>query len=130
MLERRQAVLTFTLEAVVRHPVSAALWSDAIDSSIAAAAATPLVSAFTAQFPDIALNVTTDLSKYVDTRIDRSYLVNAPYVDIAILQTVHDYPRWKEEGRLLPYKPSTFDDINNAIKDLDGAYVPVNISKI
>ncbi|KAH8798648.1 Fe3+ ABC transporter periplasmic protein [Xylogone sp. PMI_703] len=92
-----------------------------------AAAAAPIIVAFSAKYPEITVNDTTDLSKYVNTVIDRSYIVNKPYVDIAILQTVHDYPRWRDEGRLLKYKPSNFDDINNSIKDANGAYVPVNI---
>ncbi|KAG0648607.1 hypothetical protein D0Z07_5106 [Hyphodiscus hymeniophilus] len=92
-----------------------------------AAAAAPILAAFSKQYPDVVLNATTDLSKYVDTVIDRSYITNNPYVDIAILQTVNDYPRWRDEGRLLKYKPATFDEINNSIKDPNGAYVPVNI---
>jgi ABC-type Fe3+ transport system substrate-binding protein len=50
-------------------------------------------------------------------------------VDIAILQTVQDYTRWNTQDRLLKYKSPTFKDISNELKDLDGAYVPVNVCK-
>jgi ABC-type Fe3+ transport system substrate-binding protein len=45
-----------------------------------------------------------------------------------MLQTVHDFPRWKAEGKLIEYKPPNFEDVNDAIKDRDGAYVPVGFS--
>lgn len=46
-----------------------------------------------------------------------------------MLQTVHDFPRWKSEGKLLEYKPPNFEDVHQAIIDKDGAYVPVGFSK-
>ncbi len=95
----------------------------------AQAAALPLIQAFQGRFPRISINVTAELSKYADSRIDRSYIENKPYVDFAMLQTVHDFPRWKDQGRLLRYKPLNFDDIDPRIKDAHGAFFPVGYSK-
>lgn len=87
-----------------------------------------MLTAFRKQFPDVAINITADLSKYADSRIDRSYIEGKPFIDVALLQTVHDFPRWDKQQRLLHYKPPNFSDINLAIKHIDGAYLPVNYS--
>lgn len=100
-----------------------------LTSRQAQAAATPLLTAFKQSFPKVKINITAELSKYADSKIDRSYIENKPFIDYAMLQTVHDFPRWKAEGKLLEYKPPNFEDVNPAIKDEDGAYVPVGFSK-
>ncbi|KPM46313.1 hypothetical protein AK830_g135 [Neonectria ditissima] len=91
----------------------------------AQAAAEPLINAFQKRFPEVSVNISVQLSKYADSRIDRSYLAESPYVDVAILQTVNDFPRWEKQGLLLHYKPINFDDVNLAIKHIDGAHYPV-----
>lgn len=67
--------------------------------------------------------MTIDASKYVDARIDKAFQSGELYTDVAYLETIQDYPRWKREGRLLNYKPPNFDDVNLAFKDADGGYV-------
>jgi hypothetical protein len=64
-----------------------------------------LKTAFEARFPGMTLNVTVDLSKYHDVNLDRQLATNDVYVDSIILQTLNDYPRWKDEDALLLYKP-------------------------
>ncbi|KIL88325.1 fe3+ abc transporter periplasmic protein [Fusarium avenaceum] len=91
--------------------------------------AQPLLDAFSKQFPGIKVNITVELSKYADSRIDRSYIDGEPFIDYAMLQTVHDFPRWKKEGRLLNYKPINFGDVNASIKDPDGAFFPVSYNQ-
>ncbi|RDW74207.1 hypothetical protein BP5796_07649 [Coleophoma crateriformis] len=81
-----------------------------------------LKTAFEAKFPGMTLNVTVDVSKYHDQRIDEQLATNSLYVDSAILQTLHDYPRWKQEGALLNYQPVGFEQIHPAFKDIDAAY--------
>ncbi|KAM0204170.1 hypothetical protein ACHAPA_007659 [Fusarium lateritium] len=91
--------------------------------------AQPVLDAFSEQFPEIKINITVELSKYADSRIDRSFIDEEPFIDYAMLQTVHDFPRWKKEGRLLYYKPINFGDINPSIKDPDGAFFPVSYNQ-
>lgn len=81
-----------------------------------------LKAAFEKRFPGMTLNSTVDLSKYHDTRLDEQIAANNVYVDSIILQTLHDYPRWKEQGALLEYKPRDFANIKSDFKDPDGAY--------
>ncbi|KAH8800350.1 hypothetical protein F5884DRAFT_810075 [Xylogone sp. PMI_703] len=82
------------------------------------------VAAFTARFPKIKLNLTVDVSKYHDSRVDRQYEISGEDgADVAFLQTLHDFDRWKRTGRLLPYKPPTWNSIYPIIKDPHGAYL-------
>ncbi|KAF2713275.1 periplasmic binding protein-like II [Pleomassaria siparia CBS 279.74] len=84
-------------------------------------------TAFEARFPGMTLNITVDLSKYHDINLDEQLAKKDVYVDSIILQTLHDYPRWKEEGALLNYKPAGWDQIHDEYKDQDGAYTGVYI---
>lgn len=98
-----------------------------VDKILAGAQGVAMQAAWAARFPKIHLNLTVDLSKYHDSRIDRAYWANKETVDIAVLQTLNDFQRWKEEGRLMFYKPPTFADLYSGETDLDGAFLPVNI---
>jgi hypothetical protein len=82
-----------------------------------------LTQAFEKRFPGITLNLTVDLSKYHEVRLDEQLAAGgrSVIVDSVILQTLHDYPRWAQEGALLPYAPKGFDEIDHAFKD-SGAY--------
>jgi hypothetical protein len=80
-----------------------------------------LKSAFEAAFPGLILNITVDLSKYHDGKIDELLVNDDVYVDSVILQTLHDYPRWASEGALLNYAPLGFDQIDPAYKDSTSA---------
>lgn len=88
------------------------------------------IDAWNARFPDIELNLTVDVSKYHDSRVNRQFQrTGSAGADIAVLQTAHDYTRWKKDGRLYPYKPAHWEDIWSDIKDPDGAFLPTSISK-
>lgn len=82
-----------------------------------------LKQGFEARFPNITLNVTVDVSKYHDGKIDQQLAAKNVYVDSVILQTLHDFPRWKKQGALLNYAPTQFDQIYPVFKDADAAYV-------
>lgn len=75
------------------------------------------------RFPDIPLNLTVDLSKFHNGRIDKAFYQGEHSADIAFLQTLQDFPRWKSQNRLLYYKPAEFNDIFNGEKDPDGAWM-------
>ena len=64
---------------------------------------------FEARFAGMTLNLTADLSKYIDGRIDQQLAGKNVYVDTNMLQTLHDFPRWKAEGALLNDKPLGFN---------------------
>ena len=75
------------------------------------------------EFPKVKVNFTVDLSKYHDSRTDLSYLITKKEIyDVAFLQTVHDFPRWKMQGRLLPYKVAPWNSIFPKARDPDGYF--------
>ncbi|KAF2644766.1 ABC transporter [Massarina eburnea CBS 473.64] len=86
-----------------------------------------LKTAFESRFPGLTLNLTVDLSKYHDGNLDQQLAVGDVYVDSIILQTVHDYPRWKQEGALLNYAPVGFDKIFPDFKDVEAAFYGVYV---
>ena len=83
--------------------------------------------AFKARFPGMNIRILVDLSKYHDARIDNQLARGNLECDVAHLQTLHDYDRWKAEGRLLLYKPLGWDQVYGDFRDPDGAYVAVNV---
>lgn len=87
-----------------------------------------LKSAFETRFPGITLNVTVAASRYHDGNINRQLAVGNLHVDSAMLQTLHDYPRWKNECALLNYKPAGFDQLYPDFRDHDGAYYGVTVN--
>jgi len=71
-------------------------------------------AAFKARFPGIALTLIVDYSKYHDVRVDNQLATGTLVPDLVQLQTVQDFVRWKEQGRLLPYKPAGFSKVYDA----------------
>ncbi|CAG9947969.1 unnamed protein product [Clonostachys rosea f. rosea IK726] len=83
----------------------------------------PMKEAFEKRFPGMTLNVTVKSSSYLGPELDRQLATENVQVDNIMLQTAQDYPRWKNDGVLLQYKPLDFDKVYNAFKDLNGAWV-------
>lgn len=81
--------------------------------------------AFEERFPGVTLDIVVDYSKFHDARIDNQLATNTLVPDVVQLQTLHDFPRWKAEGVLLPYKPRGWEAIYDAFKDPDGAYTGI-----
>jgi ABC-type Fe3+ transport system substrate-binding protein len=79
-------------------------------------------SGFEKQFPGMKLNVVVDLSKYHDARIEEELLRKDLKVDVAHLQTLHDFDDWAARGLLLPYKPIGWEQIPAAYKDPQGRF--------
>ncbi|MBI7468848.1 ABC transporter substrate-binding protein [Pseudomonas aeruginosa] len=83
-----------------------------------------LKSAFESRFPGVTLDVTVDLSKFHDLRIDQELAAGGPLTpDVAMLQTTFDFDKWKSRGVLLHYKPVGFAQQKTDYADPDGAYV-------
>lgn len=86
-----------------------------------------LKAAFEAKFPGMTLNVTVDLSKYHDGNLDIQLADGNVYVDSIVLQTVHDYPRWAQEGALLNYAPLGWDQLYPDFREPTAAYYGLRI---
>ncbi|MEU9331113.1 ABC transporter substrate-binding protein [Streptomyces canus] len=91
---------------------------DLADSGSGAGART----AFRQRFPEIDLTLIVDYSKYHDVRVDNQFATDTLVPDVIQLQTLHDFTRWKREGRLLRYKPAGFSKLHKKFRDPDGAW--------
>lgn len=97
------------------------------------ASQTSITKAFRSRFPKIKLDLTVELSKYWDSRIDRAYQISDGQddgVDVAVLQSLQDFHRWKAEGRLLPYRVASWNDIYPEFIDRDGTYTGLYICEL
>lgn len=93
--------------------------------SIVAQSGDRIINAFRTRFPGIKLELTVDVSKYLDSKIDRAIHGTDgkdEAFDVAVIQTVHDFVRWKSEGRLMHYKVAPWNDLHSQFVDPDGAY--------
>ncbi|MDT0483902.1 ABC transporter substrate-binding protein [Streptomyces doebereineriae] len=87
-----------------------------------------LRSGFKSRFPDIDLTVVVDYSKFHDVRVDNQFATGTLVPDVVQLQTVQDFVRWKQQGRLLAYKPAGYSKVYAPFKDPHGAWVAVQVS--
>ncbi len=79
--------------------------------------------AFKARFPKIKLRVVVDYSKFHDARVDFQFATGKVVPDVIHFQTLQNFPRWKQEGKLLPYKPAGFSKVHDSFRDAEGAWV-------
>ncbi|KND28225.1 ABC transporter substrate-binding protein [Streptomyces acidiscabies] len=82
---------------------------------------------FKARFPDIDLTLIVDYSKYHDVRVDNQFATDTLVPDVVQLQTVQDFVRWKQQGRLLHYKPAGFSKVYDSFKDPQGAWLATGV---
>lgn len=87
-----------------------------------------LRSGFKSRFPDIDLTVVVGYSKFHDVRVDNQFATDTLVPDVVQLQTVQDFVRWKQQGRLLAYKPAGYSKVYAPFKDPHGAWVAVQVS--
>jgi len=88
----------------------------------------PWAREFEQRFPGIKVTTKAGSSNVLDEEIDAQMKSGNLQVDVAVLQTIQDYERWKKAGVLLPFKPEGFDKIDDGWKDKDGAYVGVTVN--
>jgi ABC-type Fe3+ transport system substrate-binding protein len=70
------------------------------------------------------------LSTDLNQRIERQLASAAMETDLAILQTIEDFGKWKKVGALLAFMPEGSDAIDPAYKDEDGTFTAVSINTI
>ncbi len=83
---------------------------------------------FSTRYPGIAVSVNGGFSNVLDRKIDEQIKNKKLEVDIAALQTMQDFVRWKGEGALLNYKPPGYDKIDRSFRDKDAAFIPLSVN--
>ncbi|KAF4044260.1 putative ABC transporter [Phytophthora infestans] len=82
---------------------------------------------FQQRFSEINFTLIVDYSKYHDVHIDDQLETDTLVPDVVALQTLHDFTRWADEGKLLRYKPKGFSSIHPSLRDNDGAWMAYTI---
>ena len=85
---------------------------------------------FQQRFPGITVSLTGGLSPALSKKIEQQLADRRMETDLAILQTIQDFARWKQQGALLLFKPEDSDKIDPAYKDEDGAFTAVSVNTI
>src|SRR5579862_1844395 len=88
------------------------------------------VKEFEQTFPGVTVNFTGGLSPDLNKKVDTQLAAGRIETDIAILQTIQDFARWKKAGAMMLFKPAGWDKIDEAYKDEDGAFVTVSVNAI
>jgi ABC-type Fe3+ transport system substrate-binding protein len=86
--------------------------------------------AFEQKYPGIKVTIHSGFSNVHNEKINQQLKAGKLDADLAILQTVQDYIRWKKEGVLAPFKPAAWDAIDDSFKDPDGHYVGVFVTSV
>lgn len=81
-----------------------------------------LKDAFVKKFPKMKVDIVVDFSKNHDARVDNQIDEHHVVADVVHLQTLDDFPRWKQEGVLEKYKPVGWNKVDSRAKDKDGYY--------
>ena len=80
---------------------------------------------FSRRFPDIEIRITVDLSKFHNARIDQQHFRGDVRPDVVHVQTLQDFPYWKAQGWLQPFKAPGFEALPPDLRDPDGHYYPI-----
>ena len=85
---------------------------------------------FERRYPGIRITIHSGFSNVHNEKIGQQLRANTLDADLAILQTVQDYVRWKKDGVLASFKPPAWDAIDASFKDADGYYVGVFVTSV
>jgi ABC-type Fe3+ transport system substrate-binding protein len=88
------------------------------------------IKEFEQRFPGVTVTFTEGLSTALDKTIEAQLAAGRMETDLAILQTIQDFTAWKTKGAMASFKPSGWDEIDEAYKDEEGAFVTVSVNPI
>ena len=83
---------------------------------------------FSARYPGVAVKIAGGFSTELVKKIDAQARDRKPEADLAMLQTLQEFVRWKHDGRLLKYKPRGWGKIDASFKDADAVFVAVQVN--
>jgi len=88
------------------------------------------IKEFEQTFPGVAVSFTGGLSPVLNKKVEAQLAAGKIETDLAILQTIQDFAKWKKAGAMMAFKPAGWDVIDEAYKDEDGAFVTVSVNAI
>ena len=84
-------------------------------------------NAFSKVFPGIEFEIVTGFSNQIAPRIDAQIAAKTMEADIAILQTIQDFERWKQLDGLAIYRAPEWSAVDRQFRDSDGTSVGVRV---
>ena len=88
------------------------------------------IKEFEQRFPGVTVTFAGGLSTALNKKIEEQLANRKVETDLAILQTIQDFARWKKAGAMALFKPAGWDQIDDAYKDENGAFVTVSVNAI
>lgn len=83
----------------------------------------PLAREFERKFPGLSVSIEGGFSNVLNQKIEQQLADRKLVADMVLFQTAQDFVRWKEQGKMLPFKPEGFDALDASFKDPEGAFV-------
>ena len=71
----------------------------------------------------LTVSIEGGFSNVLNQKIEQQFKDRKLVVDMVLFQTAQDFVRWKGEGRMLAFKPPSFDAIDKSFQDPDGAFI-------
>jgi ABC-type Fe3+ transport system substrate-binding protein len=83
----------------------------------------PLAWDFERQFPGLTVSIEGGFSNVLNQKIEQQFKDGKLQADMVLFQTAQDFVRWKQQGKMLAFRPEGFDAIDSSFKDPDGAFI-------
>ncbi|MGZ3297050.1 MAG: extracellular solute-binding protein [Xanthobacteraceae bacterium] len=83
----------------------------------------PLAREFERKFPGLTVSIEGGFSNVLNQKIEQQFKDRKLEADMVLFQTAQDFVRWKQQGKMLAFKPEGFDAIDKSFKDPDGAFI-------
>jgi ABC-type Fe3+ transport system substrate-binding protein len=83
----------------------------------------PLARDFERQFPGLTVSIEGGFSNVLNQKIEQQFKDGKLQADMVLFQTAQDFVRWKQQGKMLAFRPEGFDAIDSSFKDPDGAFI-------
>ena len=83
----------------------------------------PLAREFERRFPGLTVSIEGGFSNVLNQRIEQQFKEGRLEADMVLLQTAQDFVRWKQQGKMLAFKPDGADAVDASLRDPDGAFI-------
>ena len=83
----------------------------------------PLARDFERRFPGLTVSIEGGFSNMLNQKIEQQFKAGRLETDMVLLQTAQDFVRWKQQGKMLAFKPEGADSIDASLRDPDGAFI-------
>ena len=76
----------------------------------------PLAREFERKFPGLTVSIDGGFSNVLNQKIEQQFKDRKLEADMVLFQTAQDFVRWKQQGKMLAFKPEGFDAIDTSFQ--------------